>query len=253
MKQQLVFKKEYLMGFWADKPLPNDHNHLVVACFPKSGSTYLSSIVAQFPGMMRRDLVPGYERREQELSLENLIIFHDTDYVAQHHLKCSLPTIKALKIFSIHPVVLVRNLYDVVYSMVDYWQSGQIQSPIAFINNDITGADEDAKFHYFADMMAPWYLTFFVPWSSYNIPKTWLRYEDLIGGEVEAVKRIVADARMGIDDAAIETALSQAQQGETRLNKGVAGRGEALPQAVKDKIRRLADYYPSTDFSPIGL
>lgn len=253
MKQQLVFKKEYLMGFWADQVLPNDHHHVVVACFPKSGSTFLSSIIAGLPGMVRRDLVPGYERREQELSLENLIIFHDTDYVAQHHLKCSLPTIKTMKVFSIHPVVLVRSLYDVAYSMVDYWQSGQIQSPIAFVNSDITGLDEDAKLNYFADMVAPWYLNFFVSWSNYDIPKTWLRYEDLIGGEVEAVKRITVDARMGVDDATIKTALSQAREGETRLNKGVAGRGEALPQAVKDKIRRLTDYYPSTDFSPIGL
>ena len=39
-----------------------------------------------------------------------------------------------------------------------------------------------------------------------------------------------------------------------RFNKGIAGRGKVgLSDAQKDKIRSLATYFPSADFSLLGL
>lgn len=45
---------------------------VLVACMPKSGSTYLSGAIEALPGFIRAHLVPGYGRREQELCIEKL-------------------------------------------------------------------------------------------------------------------------------------------------------------------------------------
>ena len=251
--EKLEFNFEHMKNFWNGNILPNDHHHVVVACFPKSGSTYLSEMIGSFPSIKKRFLVFGHERREQELSPEILVLYHDTNYVGQHHLRCSSPTVMILKAFSIHPVVLVRNLYDVIVSLDDHYQNRIQSGSMAFVNEDIWSADSETRLNFFADLMAPWYINFFVSWSSYDYPATWITYEDLIGSEALNLKRIATDAKIDIDDAAIQSAIEQTKGTDTRLNKGVSGRGESLPQAVKDKIRRLTGYYPSIDFSPIGL
>lgn len=64
-----------------------------------------------------------------------------------------------------------------------------------------------------------------------------------ITGNLAAVKRALA-AR------AIE---GDADRTKTRFNIGVAGRGEELTDAQKDRIRHLASNYADVDFGPVGL
>jgi len=64
-----------------------------------------------------------------------------------------------------------------------------------------------------------------------------------VAGNLAAVKReLAARANEGDGDRT-----------KTRFNKGVAGRGEELTDAQKDRIRHLASNYPDVDFGPVGL
>src|SRR5689334_12918426 len=110
---------------------------VLVACMPKSGSTFLSAALANLPGFRREHVVPSYGRREQELSEAEIVrAFGATQtlrrafdhgvmssphrpkaWVAQHHVKHNHETQTLLDRYGIVPVCLVRNIYDIVVSL----------------------------------------------------------------------------------------------------------------------------------------
>ena len=49
----------------------NKHK-ILLACFPKSGSTYISKVVASHKDFVNCSLVPSHDRREQELRIEQI-------------------------------------------------------------------------------------------------------------------------------------------------------------------------------------
>ena len=127
-------KRQYWLTFRKFFP---KRNHVLIACFPKSGSTYLRTIIANLPNMVPVTLTTGYDRREQELSIEQLIFNHKKNYVASHHTRYSLITQKLMDDFEICPIVLVRNIYDVIISLHDHFFREGTSLPMGNIQNEI--------------------------------------------------------------------------------------------------------------------
>lgn len=237
--------------------LPCDHEHLLVACFPKSGSTWLSETLSRLPNFQRVDLVPLYGRREQELAFERLLLFHTVNYVAQHHCRFSIATERSLNAFSIKPIILIRNIFDCIVSLKDYMDTGKqnpevIIGPTAYVPQTYYGWPEKHKFDFIIDMIIPWYFNFFVGWLDFE-GGAWVSYEELVAEPVGSVRRIAGELRLKVEESVIENALAQASQSSTRKNVGKVGRGHALTREQKDRVHKFASYYPSVDFSPIGL
>lgn len=237
--------------------VPCDKFHILVASFPKSGSTWLSEIISQLPDYHRVKLVPMFGSREQELTFERLLLFHGINYVAQHHCRFSEATERCLNAFSILPVVLVRNIFDCVVSVKDHLDNGVSnpdvwRSPMARIPEAYAGWSDTEKFDFIIDMMLPWYFNFFIGWREYS-KGVHIAYRELLADPAATVKKISDGFGLGLRDIEIERALESASRKQTRKNVGEVGRGQALTPAQRDKIRRLASYYPEREFSPIGL
>jgi hypothetical protein len=45
----------------------------------------------------------------------------------------------------------------------------------------------------------------------------------------------------------------QQRRRQTRMNKGVVGRGQMLTERQRNRIIQMKRFYPWVDFSPIGL
>ena len=145
-------------------PVPCDKNHILVACFPKSRSTWLSEVFAQLPDYYYAYLVPGYDRREHELAFERLIYYHAYNYVAQLHCKLSNSTERYLEIFSIRQVVLVGNIFDCVISMKDFLDGGERADnkednrriwPLAHVPADYYRWPDNDRLDFIIDMFVP--------------------------------------------------------------------------------------------------
>jgi len=246
-----------LLRSFAVDTLPCDSHHILVACFPKSGSTWLSEVLSTLPGFAKIDLVPVYDRREQELAFERLLVAHHLDYVAQHHCRYSLATEHCLRAFSLRPVVLVRNIFDCVVSLKDHIDRGTHDpatriGPLAHVPDAYYGFSQEARLDFVVDMCAPWYFNFFIGWQGCK-EGLWVRYEDMLADPHATVRRITETFEIGASDAAIDAALATAAHRPTRRNVAVTGRGQTLSAAQRRRIEQFASYYPVRDFSLIGI
>lgn len=245
---------------------------IIVACMPKSGSTFLAAMIANLPGMRRVSLVPGHMRREQEICLKRLeeenaktrlitelyrrkelvVPIRPRGFVAQMHLRYSEPTAEILENYNITPVVLVRNIFDIVMSVRDHFYSTGPHMAMAYCSEAMRKWPEEKMHHFIADMVIPWYINFFMCWR--DCPnKLLVTYEGLTSNNENTLRDVAAFAGIRVSKKAIADAIANTDQAKTRKNKATVGRGQELAQSVKDKILHLASHYPNVDFSPIGL
>jgi hypothetical protein len=204
------------------------------------------------PGFERVDLVPDYGRREQELTFERLLVYHARNYVAQHHCRYSRATQFSIDAFSLIPIILVRNIFDCVVSLIDHIDSEDSANALAYIPNEYRAWDHAKKMDFVIEMIMPWYMNFFVGWNDFA-SAYWINYEQLVSNPFETIQKTAGELKLGFRDSEIRAALVAVVQRSTRKNVGRIGRGSILSDAQKAKIQGLASYYPSINFSRIGL
>lgn len=221
---------------------------------PKSGNTFLSEAIARLPGFKRVYLVPDHDRREQELSRSITAWWaeQDTNWVAPQHTRMSLVTAKLLSEFNIRPIFLVRNLFDVVPSLLDHHRKEGTIYPMAYAPDEIVDWSFDRAAMFVAKMVMPWYFNFYVSWQSYS-DKLMVRYEDFIATPERTLSRIADFAGFEASEEEIGFALVSGAQASPRRNTVVGGRGGSLPPEVRQVIEDMATFYPEVDFSPVGL
>lgn len=232
--------------------------HLFIACVPKSASTFLKNLLVNLTGY--RDLFTVYAagQSEHELYLPTLRDSAHLDTVTQQHCRASDANVHLMQAFGIRPVVLVRNIFDSVMSLIDFYNKGAFQT--SYARADWPALDEETKIDLLIENVIPWYFQFVASWDLAEKQKRlevlWLSYEDLIADKTSSVLRVLEFYGLGASSRGIEERIGEIEsEGQRiRFNKGVKGRGRSgLSDRQKEQIRRLTRYYPSTDFGRIGL
>lgn len=245
---------------------------VLVACMPKSGSTFLSAVLANLPGYRREHFVPAYHRREQELDEEEIqraftatqtlrLAFDHGElrsphrpraFVAQHHVKHNIGTQALIDAYGIVPVCLVRDIHDIVVSLRDHVVRDSTDMAVAFVDEAMVGWESERMYDFLVDMAVPWYLHFYVSWFRAD-HKLLVTYEDLIADPHREVRRIVKFGRLPWNAEGVAEAVEKAAGMDVRKNVGTVGRGAALGPELRARIRHYCGYYPDVDFSPIGI
>lgn len=235
--------------------------YLLIACMPKSGSTFLRVALMELTGYRRARLTYGVERSEQELYLPALRAARRFPSVTQQHLKANRPNLELMRDFGIRPVVLVRNLCDVVISIRDHlYNEGFERFQTFYANERFSELDEKAQLDAIIELGLPWYVHFYVSWvdavAKGRTEALWLSYEQARSNWTAALRRVSDFYGLGKSDAEVEQAVARAQASRTstRLNRGLAGRGQAILSADQQRrIVELTRFYPWVDFTPIGI
>lgn len=225
---------------------------VLIACQPKSASTFLTQSIANLPGFRRVGLVPGYDRREQELCEARLQRFryrHGKYFVAQHHVRHSQPTQQLMDKYGICVVVLIRDLFDVVVSMRDHVRKESPVGPMLYLDAVHQSLSDDALEQAIARLALPWYLNFYMSWRDVRSVKL-VTYDDLLDQPRETVASICAQANIGAEATVIDRAIAGTKGQMTRFNQGQRGRGQMLSQKTTDLILDLLSLYPSARHDP---
>ena len=232
--------------------------HLFIACVPKSGSTFLKNLLVNVTGY--RDLFAVYAagQTEHEIYLPTLRESAHLDTVTQLHCRASDANVHLMQAFGIRPVVLIRNIFDSVMSLLDFYNQGAFQT--SYFRDDWPLLDEETKIDLLIENVIPWYFQFVASWDVAEKKKRlevhWLSYEDLIADKAASVLKVLEFYDLGASRQGVEQRISEIESEgrKIRFNKGVTGRGGlGLNNRQNEQIRRLTRYYPSTDFGRIGL
>ncbi len=224
--------------------VPGGGKHILIACMPKSASTYLCGAISELPGMKEAVLTVGHHRREQELCPLECALVHHFNYVAAHHVRYSDTTREIMKRYSIFPVILVRNIHDCVVSLRDHLLRESLDIPQAYVPRNFRTLATEQQFDFIIDFIVPWYASFFASWSEYDGPVIRLRYERLTQDIPVAIERILKAIDFGVSRGQILTALQKVNPVERRFNVGRVGRGlEALSGRQIERIREQFSFY----------
>ena len=247
--------------FALKKQLLNRGDYIFLACMPKSGSTFMANAISELTGYRRVPLAYAYERNDQNLYLPKLIDSYSFGTVGHLHVRATDSNIQLMNMFSIRPVILVRNIFDIVVSIRDHLFQESFEFPSFYCNEKFGELSEKQQFDCIIEQGLPWYFNFYVSWYvatlSGNIETLWLTFEDTVSDWKEALNNVARFHGIKKTDQEIEKALEQTKKKKRkviRLNKGKVGRGStALTNGQKKKIVSLSRFYPWVDFSKIGI
>ncbi len=230
---------------------PAGPSRILIACMPKSGSTFLSDIVSALPGFRRAKFSPTPSGgRQHELDATCLTNAGRGNFVGQVHILNSDWTTKMCRDYRLKPVVLVRSLPDAVVSLRDHIRREGGAGPIFQADPHLTTLDDATLEEMIVRFQAPWHVNFYMSWR--NEPGTlMISYEELTADPERILRQIVDFAGAAVDDRAVARAVAESQaRRESRFNVGVTGRGAALrPQLLRDLVT-LFDFYPEAADDP---
>ena len=232
--------------------------HIFIACVPKSASTFLKNLLLNLTGYRELFAVYAAGQSEHEIYLPTLREAAHLDTVTQQHCRASDANVHLMQAFGIRPLVLVRNIFDSVMSLLDFYNHGAFRN--SYFRADWPALDEETKIDLLIKNVIPWYFQFVASWDLVEKEKRldifWLSYEELVADKPSSVLRVLEFYGLGAQRRAVEQRIRDLESAgrKNRFNKGVTGRGRAkLNEQQKEKISHLTRYYPSTDFARIGL
>ena len=165
-------------------------HRLLVACFPKSGSTYLSTVISSLPGFERAVLSDASEHCEQELSRFRLAnAAFGSAYIAQHHTRHHTVTAALMHKFGVRPIVLVRDIFDCMVSLRDHVRTVSPHFPMARTSLDMSDWPDRELIDFLIDMAGPWYVDFFVSWTGCR-DAIWVTYDDFVADPAGVTGRL---------------------------------------------------------------
>ncbi|MDX4012709.1 sulfotransferase domain-containing protein [Aliarcobacter skirrowii] len=232
---------------------------------PKSGSTWFDKIMQETRKFKFATLIEDYGRREQEIQLEvfikNIIDVNERVYFKHQHIRVSQYVIEFIHCFGIKVIFQIRNIFDIVYSVRDHFVNESISGPGVYVTTEYFNFSEEKQFDMIIDLAMPWFFNFFAGWFEYiknnqNENLYILTYENLKQNTSEELKKIFRFLNFDdFTDNKIEEVLLMAEKNPNliRKNKAISGRGKDLTDNQRNRILKMAGYYPDIDFSLIGI
>jgi Sulfotransferase domain len=218
-------------------------HHVLVACMPKSASTFITNAMAGAAGLERVNLIPSYGRREQELCEIRLADNARLDYVAQLHIKHSDWTEQLCRDHDISTIVLIRSLFDVVVSLRDHAHRESPISPVLYLDKQHLARSGAELEHMIAMLAIPWYVNFYMGWRSSKAARIFL-YEDFVADPDRELAEMLDFAGIALGAGKAAAGLEAAGSTSSRINVGKAGRGLSLEPKTVTMIMDMLAAYP---------
>jgi uncharacterized membrane protein YkvA (DUF1232 family) len=224
---------------------------ILLACMPKSGSTFLTDVIESLPDFKRAKLSPSPSGgRQPELDEARLKAAGHGSFIAQEHVLYSDWTAKMCNDFALKPVVLVRSLPDAIVSICDHIRREGGARHLCLADPRAAGVDDATLEAMLAHFRAPWYVNFYMSWRMVR-SKLMISYEELIDNPETTVGKIVDFAGASVTNRAIARAVGEVRdRRQSRLNVGVDGRGAKLKPEILRELAGLFDFFPEAADDP---
>lgn len=135
-----------------------------MTAFPKSGSSFMFLTLARLLEAKPVDLVYSHFS-EQDLYLPNIERYTEVRTITKHHTLATSPNLDLIKTYNMRPIVLTRNLPDVIVSLREHvirtkrWPHFHL--PLDFVDRTFND-----QINFLIDFAVPWYLFFYNSWKT---------------------------------------------------------------------------------------
>jgi hypothetical protein len=256
-----------------------DQPNILVACAPKSASTFIWTSLIRSTGLPGVSLSAatmtaqsssqlGMNLREQETDELALIRngINGMGYVAQHHIRCTPYLCRQMNLYRIKPIVTYRNFFDTLVSLDDMfldWRSTGPATDSNFFDDGLPAnfaqMEREDRLHVIADRSTVFFIQFYLTWKKCEamelVKPLWVSYETDFHGDKKKLSQRISDFVGGthIDADKLAAQFGNTTQGKAvRLNKGTVGRGHDIPQSVREKVLSVFSRYDGeADFSEL--
>ena len=235
-----------------------------VFCLPKSGSSFTQSAISAALASSFIHLTShahdfsalGMNGREQELDELAILyaIFRTRgSFVAQHHTRSTPFLCEQLRYFGIQPVVMVRNVFDVIVSADEMfrswrqtgtdWTRDHFTLPVDYEHRDT--ADRLAVL---ASSLGVWAINFYLSWRRCEQAKLvsplWLSYEEDVTNKEVFKQRVAGYLGMNEEQSKrLAAYVANPDVEKSRLNVGTVGRGTKFPDAARAIVMDYAKLF----------
>ncbi len=247
-----------LADFMPGVPATQLGKHLLIACMPKSGSTFLLATLRALTGWAEAHFAYAYLQNEQELYLPNVLQAARDNTVTKLHCRATGPNMQILQAFAIRPIVLVRSFPDIVLSLCDFYDQGAIVN--TFYGDVWPTLDEQGKYDLIIDHVMPWYAGFYASWERAQrlgrLNCLFVIYREMVADKPAMVARIAdfLGLRKTAEECAAAVRAVDGNAAGTRFNRGIIGRGaRTLSAEQMARLRRLVTVYGNVDLKRIGV
>lgn len=221
--------------------------------FPKSGSTFLETILRNYTGMAVTTMTSANDHLGTSLDtlvFEQAVRGHQ---IARGHLVADARCITRCVAYDLRPVFLHRNVFDSLLSYVDHFQ--RKYRPYSYVIPDpATGLDAavlQMAFHY-VEMFASW--SHFARRSGAVLV---LAYEDNRADWAGAARRVLEHSGIPVDEQRLNQALAKSNEAVTsdphsvRYSQGGRRDRSQVDPDTMARVRRLYRLFPEVDFTPV--
>lgn len=223
------------------------HRCLFIACFPKSGSTFMARLLEAATHRSGHKAASEMGHNEQNINENALRRCVRKLSVVQQHTQGGDHNVMLLARHGLQPVVLTRSLPDIVLSWLDHLHLHRhTRNPMAFAPREFFEWTQEEQLRWITWAYMPWYFSFYQSWKT-NGPKVsahWVEFDELTKHPVKTTTQLLARMNLPCDMKALEHASDPHASGKSsRINKGVAGRGTQLPAELKAHLLHLANVW----------
>jgi|GEM_PF-714412 len=202
---------------------------IMLACAPKSGSTYAANVLARYFGIRfgNSELHEMQWEAEQNLNRALLNELGSGSYLLQMHLKPYPLNFKLMHEFGIDLTLQWRNLADMIVSLDEHIGEFGEQQPLCYIQDQagFLALSAQGRYQYLIRNALHWYLGFYLAWRKEQ--RVFGVYERMVENPPAYFAETIARLAGNVDTARL-TEILDTPSGFTRLNVGRPGRSVEL-------------------------
>jgi len=246
---------------WIYERICKERKHLWIAAAPKSGSTWVSTVLEEALGYRKIALTRSFERLEQQVDSRLLLIPGAGENLFSPHQHCRYSDFVGDLIArgNVRVLITARNIFDTLMSLHDHNERENHLFSMYYADARLWSSlkTKENRLRFLADTAIPWYANFYAGWLS-NLSRhpdriSICRYENLVEDPSPYLLEHLQAIGIPTSKEAISRGLLAAENGFTRKNKGIVGRGQEIPADLRDQIVRVFRYYADIDWSMIGI
>ena len=217
--------------------------NLFIASMWRSGSIHIANTMARLLNFRSASTTGFHGEGSEQQNINYVsggILFPYGRQVFLQHVWASTLNTSMLSSYNIRPVVVMRNISDIIVSLKEHIDNLEIPViPGIEIPGRWTVLDDHAKFDWLATHVFPWLMQFYWTWQRTGIDKMFIRYEDFYADQVAGCKKIAEWLELPLpDDAIIKSACGV----DDNFVTGKSGRGNQLiPQELLDRMKELTE------------